>query len=484
MSSNAKRYIFLRQRRHSDPYRVLILLALLLVGLFVLREFKAGAIEAPFTATATPTRTVISYEQEAETYFQIGDLNKAIGSYQQAIAQQPQDAQLYAELARIQTYSSSLLTNSDARRQRLQEALDSIGKAVELAPDDSTAHAVRAFVLDWNANPILAGDQSAVILLQAEQEAVTAINLDNTNTLALAYYAEILVDQQKWNQAEQYIDQALERDSTLMDVHRVKGYVLESTRQYRLAIEEYQKALEIAPNMPLLWLQIGYNYRALADPSVPAQFDPALEAFSKVVEINERLGIQDSLPYTQIAKTYAQMGEGLISSRNARKALQISPTSPDMYGQLGVIYFQARNYEGAIPAFQCALEGCDAVTSCDVRQCDSETDPAVTVTGLPLSDSTVVYYYTYGSVLAGMARKSNGYCNKAMEILNKVRNAYSEDTIILSIIQPSVEICQSILSETDQTPTTQPQTDQTPTVQPQTGPTQPGNLPTETPSGG
>lgn len=473
MSTNSKRYIFLRQKRHNDPYRVLILLALLLVSLFVLREFEAGEIKAPFTATATPTRTVISYEQEAETYFQIGDLNKAIGSYQQAIAQQPQDAQLYAEMARIQTYSSSLLTNSDDRRKRLQEALDSIGKAVELAPDDSTAHAVRAFVLDWNANPILAGDQAAVILLQAEQEAVTAINLDNTNTLALAYYAEILVDQQKWNQAEQYIDQALERDSTLMDVHRVKGYVLESTRQYRLAIEEYQKALEIAPNMPLLWLQIGYNYRALADPSVPAQFDPALEAFSKVVEINERLGIQDSLPYTQIAKTYAQMGEGLISSRNALKAVQISPTSSDMYGQLGVIYFQARNYEGAIPAFQCALEGCDEVTSCDVRQCDSETDPAVTVTGLALNDSTVVYYYTYGSVLAGMARPSNGYCNKAMEVLSKVRSAYSEDTIIMSIIAPSEEICRSILSQSGQTPTVQatPETQVTQTAPIQTTPT-------------
>ncbi len=469
MGTNSKRFIFLRQKRHSDPYRVLLLLAVLLVALFVLREFNAGAIEAPFTATATPTRTVISYEQEAETYFQIGDLNKAIGSYQQAIEQQPQNARLYAEMARIQTYSSSLLTNSDERRQRLQDALASADKAVELAPDDSTVHAVRAFVLDWNANPLLAGDQQAVLLVQAEQEAVTAINLDNQNTLALAYYAEILVDQQKWNQAEQYIDQALERDSTLMDVHRVKGYVLESTRQYRLAIEEYQKALEIAPNMPLLWLQIGYNYRALANPSVAEQFDPALEAFSKVVEINQRLGIQDSLPYTQIAKTYAQMGEGLVSSRNALKAVQISPNSPDMYGQLGVIYFQARNYEGAIPAFQCALEGCDEVTSCDVRQCDTETDPAVTVTGLALSDATVVYYYTYGSVLAGMARPSNGYCNKAMEILTKVRNAYSSDSLILSIIAPSEEICRNILSQANQTPTVQPQATQTP----------PENRPTE-----
>jgi tetratricopeptide (TPR) repeat protein len=441
MGTIHRRYIFLRQKPRNDPYRVLILLALLLAALFVLREFRSGAIEAPFTSTPTPTRSVVSFEQEAETYFQIGDLNKAIDSYQRAIEVQPQNPQLYAEMARIQTYSSSLITTTEGRRKRLQDALDSIDKAIELAPEDSTAHAVRAFVLDWNANPLLAGDKEASILVQAEQEAVTAINLDNQNTLALVYYAEILVDQQKWNQAEQYIQQAMNRDSTLMDVHRVMGYVLESTRQYRLAIEEYQKALEIAPNMPLLWLQIGYNYRALANPSVPAQFEPALEAFQKVVEINDRLGIQDPVPYTQIAKTYAQMGEGLVASRNARKALQLGPTNPDMYGQLGVIYFQARNYEGAIPAFQCALEGCDAAVSCDVRRCDSATDAPVVITGLPLDDNTVVYYYTYGSVLAGMHRQSNGYCKKAMEILAKVRSAYSADTLILSIIEPSENIC-------------------------------------------
>lgn len=422
MGTIHRRYIFLRQKPRNDPYRVLILLAVILAALFVLREFRSGAIEAPFSATPTPTRSVVSFEQEAETYFQIGDLNKAIESYQRAIDVQPQNPQLYAEMARIQTYSSSLLTTTEGRRKRLQDALDSIDKAIQLAPEDSTAHAVRAFVLDWNSNPLLAGDKEASILVQAEQEAVTAINLDNQNTLALVYYAEILVDQQKWNQAEQYIQQAMNRDSTLMDVHRVMGYVLESTRQYRLAIEEYQKALEIAPNMPLLWLQIGYNYRALANPSVPAQFEPALEAFQKVVEINDRLGIQDPVPYTQIAKTYAQMGEGLVASRNARKALQLGPTNPDMYGQLGVIYFQARNYEGAIPAFQCALEGCDAAVSCEVRRCDSETDAPVVITGLPLDDNTVVYYYTYGSVLAGMHRQSNGYCKKAMEILEKVRS--------------------------------------------------------------
>ena len=62
-------------------------------------------------------------------------------------------------------------------------------------------------------------------LLQAEQEALTAQQLDNTNTLALAYYAEILVDQQQWDRAERSSIRpwSVRMPIRLMDVHRVNA---------------------------------------------------------------------------------------------------------------------------------------------------------------------------------------------------------------------------------------------------------------------
>jgi Tfp pilus assembly protein PilF len=87
--------------------------------------------------------------------------------------------------------------------------------------------------------------------------------LDNSNTLALAFYAEVLIDQQKWNQAEQNIKQALAQDDSLMDVHRIYAYVLETLGQYNLAISEYDKAIAIEPNFTFLYLRAGANYRAL-----------------------------------------------------------------------------------------------------------------------------------------------------------------------------------------------------------------------------
>ena len=77
----------------------------------------------------------------------------------------PSNAQVWAELARIQTYSSSLLSNDAERLARLEEALESVNTAVELAPDDSTVHAIRAFVLDWYAFNTLVTEEDRIDLL-------------------------------------------------------------------------------------------------------------------------------------------------------------------------------------------------------------------------------------------------------------------------------------------------------------------------------
>ena len=81
------------------------------------------------------------------------------------------------------------------------------------------------------------------------------------NALALAFYAEVLLDQQKWDQAKQYATQAVELAPDSMDAHRVLGTVLEAWGYYRDAIDEYIKASEITPNLTFLYLRIGLGYR-------------------------------------------------------------------------------------------------------------------------------------------------------------------------------------------------------------------------------
>ncbi len=431
-----------------NPYRFVIILALLIGAVYVLLGYQRGDVKELFLPTGTPTRVANSYALEGEAQFTAGNLEKSIAAYQLAVQLDPQNARLLAELTRIQVYNSNLSTTTAERKQRLEEAKSNIDKAVEIAPDDSFVQAIRALVYDWNANPDISGADSANNLTQAEQSAIRALQLDSQNALALAYYAEILVDQQKWLQAEQNIQLALDRDASLMDVHRVSGYVQESLSNYEGAIQEYLKAAAITPNFTPLYGLIGTNYRTIGMRSTDElrqkeMYEKALEYYAKAVTINKQLGVQDPLPYLSISKTYSQMGDFFAAALNVRAALEMLPDNPDIYGQLGVVYFKARNYESAIPALKCSVYGCDAATSCEVRRCNAETDAPIEITGLPLDSRTLIYYYTYGSVLAGMHRPGNNYCADAVKVLAEVRKAYGSDGTVDAIISPSEQICKS-----------------------------------------
>ena len=234
-----------------------------------------------------------------------------------------------------------------------------------------------------------------------------------------------------------------------MDVHRVYAYVLESFGQYNQAIQEYEKALAISPNLTFLHLRAGANYRRLAfgsnnDATRTLLYESSLEYFAKAARLNQQLGIEDPVPYLSIAKTYSQEGEYFIAARNIQKALEIDPANADIYGQLGIVFFKSRNYEGSIPAFKCAIRGCTAEESCDGRGGCGPNDVPAEVTGLDLSGSTVVYYYTYGSVLAALSRPKENYCTEAMTIMGEVKAEFSGDRDIMGIVQAGEAICESL----------------------------------------
>ena len=472
MNVYPRRPLFNRKPQ-SNIYRMFLWVLMILVLIWVLQQMNKGEIQPLFQATPTPTRSAGSHALEGDANFTSGKLDAAILSYGEAVSVDPNNAETWAKLARIQTYSSAFLITDEQRKERLLTALESARKAVELAPDDSTAHAILAFTLDWNADSSIYSDdpqQVQKFLVEAEQEAIRAIQLNNTNTLALAFYAEVLLDQQKWGQAEENINLALQRPDAdeLMDVHRINAYLLETLGQYNLAITEYDRAIEIEPNFTFLYLRAGANYRRLAFeiPNIEAArpvYEQSLEYFDKAAKINEQIGVNDPGPYLSISRTYSQLGEYFAAARNVQKALEYDPTNSDIYGQLGIVFFRSRNYEGSIFSLKCATYGCSGEDSCMGRgldRCYEDVDEDLRelpyeIGGQPISPNTVVYYYTYGSVLAALSRPRDNKCGDAMRVLGDVRtelntnpDAYTDGyQTILSIVEAGEAICESLAED-------------------------------------
>jgi tetratricopeptide (TPR) repeat protein len=200
-------------------------------------------------------------------------------------------------------------------------------------------------------------------------------------------------------------------------------------------------------------MNIGYNYRTLGYswelkntifPPPPNPFyEKALNSFAKVTDINKQLGIKDPVPYIAISKTYAQMGEFLAASLNIQTALEYSPEKADIYGEAGQIFKRARNYESSELALQCAVRGCDPDVSCEVRQCNTESNPPITISKIDLTEGSKWYYLDYGSVLAALHRPTAPKCEEAMQVFKELRQKMSSDELAMSIVEQGESICQS-----------------------------------------
>ncbi len=444
-----KRPTFHRSQRGTNSYRIMLWMFLIMGGLYLLMGVQRGDVEPLFSPTPTPTRAFRSYIQEAQAYFEAGKIedpnseNDAIGTYRLALLVDPENAEVWAELARIQTYSSSLLSTRQQVTARLEEARQAIDRAIELDPDSSNAHAIRALVLDWSAPYAEDSREKDRLLTEALDAATRAIQLEPENGMALAFLAEVQLDNQKWSEAERYAERAIQIAPDSMDAHRVYARVLESLGAYRRAIEEYKVAIDLSPNLTFLYIQIGVNYRHLEN------YVTALEYFDMAVKINEQLGIRDPLPYIAIAKTYSRTGDFFISARNAEKALSLDPTQANTYGQLGIIYFKSRNYEYALPALKCAVESCSPEENEVVGRLAEENPlweiQRVGVEKLNLDNAEIAYFYAvYGQTLAYLSRPRENYCPSALPVLRAVGEKFPDDPSLMSIVDGSQQICRKL----------------------------------------
>ena len=383
----------LRERRRGNrPAMIAIYIALILIGLYVIRMKQRGEIQPVFIPTPTATRTSLSYFEEAAAYFSAGKLDKAIVAYQKATIADPTNVDYWVSLTRLQVYAG-----------QLDAALQSADTAILVDPEESMAYTVRALSLDWLGE-----------FEEGSRAAVRAIQLDANNALAHAYYAEILTDLNKYGPAGDEIRLALRLNPNSMDVYRVYGYYLESVGAYEDAIVAYQTAATINPNMSMLYMQLGVNYRVIGE------YETAIEYFLRASALDPT----DSMPYLSISRTFFQTGEYGRSVQYLESALELDPNNPDIYGRMGLVKHKSMNFEGATVDLQCAVAGCTSV------------ETGTLVEGLPLNHYTLEYYYTYASVLAAYLQ-----CDQAMPIFNQVSAFAGGDEVVDGIVQEGRQIC-------------------------------------------
>ncbi len=384
-----------RKRRPVNPWRVILLLALI-AGAVYAERFIVPSVPPLFVITPTPTRSPVTYVLEAKSLFESGKLDQAIAAYRQAIAADPQQASFYIEMARVQVFNS-----------QWDEAEGSARDALLIDPNSAMAHAVHGWALDFQNK-----------YTDAQREVEAALKIDPNLALAHAYYAEVLIDASldNYKKAKEEADRAVQMDPNMLEGHRALGYVWEFTQNYAEAAKEYETALRINPNLAMLHVKIGDMLFNQGDTN---------GAISSYLQASQ-LAPTSTQPLTRIAQAYARTGDFGKASQYAAAAVDLQPSNPRMHGNLGRMLYKNNQFDKAEVELALAVHG-------------GTTDKGVAVQGLPIDpgDSTVVeFYWTYGLALA-----KNAQCDQAVQIFQALIAGVKDDATAINNSTQGLVLC-------------------------------------------
>jgi tetratricopeptide (TPR) repeat protein len=427
----SSRWSMTRRRKRPNLFSWAIFGLVVLFG-YYLNQVYLPAQPNPFEATPTPTRSPESLATEAEELFKQGKLLPSIEAYEEAINASPQNPALYIAVARIQVWAG-----------QYEEAKANAENAMLLNPNSSMAYAVHAWALDF-----LGGETNRA---EALADIQTAIELDDRNAIAHAYYAEILIDTglfENYDKAAEESRVAYALDPNLVETRRARAYVLENVGadryNYELAVQEYEAAIQLNPNIPILHMELGRNLRFLE------VYEEAIKEFT----IANTLNPEDPEPDLFISRTYATIGDYAKAIQYAEQAVKDRTTDPSLRGNYGVMLFRNFLYQPALDQLSLAVKG-------------GTTEEGLPVLGMSITDGgrAVEYYYTYGLALA-----RTNECGEALKLSQQIQSAVPTDENAVFAAEEMVRICQENLEnppEITDVPTEEEATEE-PTAEPAT----------------
>jgi tetratricopeptide (TPR) repeat protein len=382
----------------------------------------------PFEATPTPTRSPESYVTEAETLFKDGKLFQSIDMYKEAIRSSPQDSTLYVALARVQMWAG-----------QYEEAQTNAESALLLNSKNALAMGVRAWSLDFQ------GKNSEA--MNVIEDAVAA---DPNNALIQAYYVEILVDGgfDFYDRAAEQSRVALALDPGIVETHRARGYLLsiipdpipnpDPITNMEESIQEYEAAIKINKNIPILHMELANNYRLLQ----------ATEKAVTEYTLANTLNPSDPEPEYLISRTYAGVGDYAKAVQYAEQAMNDDPTNARLHGNYGVMLYRSLRWSEAVEQFRLAING---GRTADDRQ----------IVGLPLDINdrfSIEFHYTYALALA-----RENQCGEALQVVQALQSKVRSNEDAMAAADKAIEICQENLDNPAvDTPTPTPAVTSTP----------------------
>ena len=347
-----KRYRGMQRRSAFSCQRFLMIFLLLIIigagiGIYEMRDLvrprmmtvvDAGMNQidnwqaTQFAPTPEPTRDPSSVLIDADNEWLAGRINFALNSYEEVVDITPNDVRVY-----------SRLTEGYLTRGNIAEALDYADRTVTANPFSADAWATRALIYSWE-------EDFAEGIASAQQ--ALALDPDNVRATAYLVYAYFQAGQDAL--AISRADDAIELNPDHWSGYWVRGLIRENV--FPTDLPGAQSDFEI-----------GYNLAREQNPAMAGVVGSGLGRVisnlgnpQRTVELlNEMLTIDDGnrevLYYLGVTH-YRDLGEWGQAQDPFSDCVDVAPDDVNCWYMLGRTYFSLDDQDGALDAFEEAIE--------------------------------------------------------------------------------------------------------------------------------
>jgi len=320
---------------------VVVLAAVVGIGWLVLQmRLGAGPTLSSRAATprptvvVTPTRSVDEFLRAGADAEAAGDYRSAITALDQGSRRRPSDVGLHSRIARLHVMLG------DAEQGELRAR-----KAISIDPAYADAHAVLCSALDRQKR-----------YEEAEVECELAVQLSPELPAAYVVSAELAADRGDYAAAQKFVDRALELKPDDTDALRALGYLRYIQNDFDGALDVWQRALVVNPNLPVVlvdvakvyitWAWAGANAKAIY-----ANADAAIDVLRRAVNLDA----ENAEAHERLGEAYRIRGEFGKAGVVFDKAVELDPTRATAFTRRGVLRFQQYAFLQAIDDFTMAM---------------------------------------------------------------------------------------------------------------------------------
>jgi len=157
--------------------------------------------------------------------------------------------------------------------------------------------------------------------------------------------AQLLVTEEKTEQAENAIKKVLERDPSVLEARYILGNIFSKQEKYEEAIEEYKKALSVDPEYYDAIFGIALAYKK------SGKIEEAIIGFNRLIAIDPK----DTKPHFHLGDLYELQGDLDEAIAHLRTAVTLDPESPAFHNNLGALYLKKKMYAEAEKEIRTAL---------------------------------------------------------------------------------------------------------------------------------